>query len=336
MSFYKTKKIQEKIIKVALSFCFFFLSGESIFAMSPHLAEKLIVQKTVNQIIHIGRTIEKNSDISLATKLSSQREALFENMYSIMIRIDTRFIKQPTLDTSSRYDFFIQKYALSCEIAALRMIIESLTRKPISEDEIFQWIPIYQWPFSRSNVWWNPDKEFVWSFTGSQRKMTWYGIYELPLSRFLTRKKISNTITNRFDGRIISPRNRMRESLEALHSGSHVLLWGDWCTTTKYEDGMVENIDNYLAKKLFVSAKNTCYRDAEDRKLRWTTPQGETIYWLSWEHAFLLLGYLGSMENPSHIIVWDTDTGRHIYPYSEWMRKWNLMDYRTLIVSENI
>lgn len=137
MSFYKTKKIQEKIIKITFFFCFYFFSGEGVSAMSPHLAEKLIVQKTVNQIIHIGRAIEKNPDISLSTKLSSQRESLFENIYSIMTRIDTRFIKQPTLDTSSRYDFFIQKYSLSCEIAALRMIIESLTRKPISEDEIF-------------------------------------------------------------------------------------------------------------------------------------------------------------------------------------------------------
>ncbi len=55
---------------------------------------------------------------------------------------------------------------------------------------------------------------------------------------------------------------------------------------------------------------------------------------LSGEHAFVLLGYIGSPSRPSHLIVWDTYTGRHIYPISEWMRKWSLIQYRSLIISQ--
>jgi hypothetical protein len=70
--------------------------------------------------------------------------------------------------------------------------------------------------------------------------------------------------------------------------------------------------------------------------LRWTTPEGKVIDAISGEHAFILLGYIGSLEKPSHIIVFDTDTGRHIYPYSEWMRKWALMEYRSLLIPKKL
>jgi hypothetical protein len=38
------------------------------------------------------------------------------------------------------------------------------------------------------------------------------------------------------------------------------------------------------------------------------------------------------INNPTHIIAWDTDTWRHEYPIDEWMRKWGRMDYRTIII----
>ena len=53
---------------------------------------------------------------------------------------------------------------------------------------------------------------------------------------------------------------------------------------------------------------------------------------LSGDHAFILIGYEGSRTHPTHIRVFDTNTGFHLYPISEWMRKWNAMDNRSLIV----
>jgi hypothetical protein len=38
--------------------------------------------------------------------------------------------------------------------------------------------------------------------------------------------------------------------------------------------------------------------------------------------------------SPTHIRVWDTDTGYHLYPVVEWMRKWEAMDYRSIIISK--
>jgi hypothetical protein len=81
-------------------------------------------------------------------------------------------------------------------------------------------------------------------------------------------------------------------------------------------------------------ARNSCQVSSSKRLMKWITPAGKKIAWLSWEHAFVLLGYVWSIKKPTHIIVWDTYTGRHIYPYSEWMRKWSLLQYRSLIISQ--
>ena len=41
--------------------------------------------------------------------------------------IALRAMKKVTLDTSSKYKLTLQKYKLSCEVAALRIVIESVT-----------------------------------------------------------------------------------------------------------------------------------------------------------------------------------------------------------------
>lgn len=56
---------------------------------------------------------------------------------------------------------------------------------------------------------------------------------------------------------------------------------------------------------------------------------------LSWDHSYIILGYIGTIEEPSHIKVFDTSTGIHTYPVHEWMRKWNARENRSLIVSKN-
>ena len=54
--------------------------------------------------------------------------------------------------------------------------------------------------------------------------------------------------------------------------------------------------------------------------------------WLNWEHAFYLLWYKWNYKKPTHIIVWDTMTGKHTYPTNKWMRKWDKMQNRSIII----
>jgi hypothetical protein len=58
---------------------------------------------------------------------------------------------KPTLDTTLSYTPYLQKYSLSCEIAALSMVLTSLG-SPETEDAIIARLPQYPLPYS-GGVW---------------------------------------------------------------------------------------------------------------------------------------------------------------------------------------
>jgi hypothetical protein len=74
----------------------------------------------------------------------------------------------------------------------------------------------------------------------------------------------------------------------------------------------------------------------QDRTLSWSYVNNVGVYvsheGLDGQHAFILLGWKWDINNPSHIRVWDTNTGYHEYETIEWMRKWEAMDYRSVII----
>ena len=87
-----------------------------------------------------------------------------------------------------------------------------------------------------------------------------------------------------------------------------------------------------------MNAKNTCASLDKDRTITWNSvgPNLEKIpvSALNGEHAFILLGYVGMIDSPTQIIVWDVNTGKHTYPTTEWMRKWSKMQNRAIIISK--
>lgn len=240
----------------------------------------------------------------------------------------------PTVDRSLSYHLRIQEYALSCEITALRIILESLWIFQ-SEDDIFRKIPLYPFVYETGGIWWDPDSEFVWFYTWGQTKKTGYGIYEKPLANFAQQYWLDTRIINQwvYSG-IMNPWRHLADLLQDLeYKNRHIILWWDWCTDKQYEDGIFSFWWHWSLRIFPVSAQNHCDRKSDKRLLYWITPENKKVIWLSGEHAFVLLGYVWTIKNPTHIIVWDTYTWRHVYPYSEWMRKWSLLQYRSLIVS---
>lgn len=75
---------------------------------------------------------------------------------------------------------YLQKYSLSCEIAALRMALE-FRGIPVSEDEILDKIGIDNTP-RNGNIWGNPHLAFVGNVNGKQM-VTGYGVYWEPIAR---------------------------------------------------------------------------------------------------------------------------------------------------------
>ena len=294
--------------------------------MARDLAEILESRGSIEALSGTGRTYRA------FTQQYFQDLDVFVARYATPFRV---FALRPTVDRSLSYRLRIQQYSLSCEIAALQIILNRLGIW-VSENDILASIPRFPLAYDSGGIWWDPDIEFVGSYTGGQAKRTGYGVYERPLANYARMWDLDTRIINQ-NSYVWSmdSRQHLTSLLENLaQPNTHILLWWDWCTDPQSEDGVLSNWWRWILSLFPLPARNGCDRSADMRVMSWTTPSGKKITGLSWEHAFILLGYIGSSSSPSHIIVWDTYTGRHVYPYTEWMHKWSLMQYRSLIISQ--
>ena len=308
------------LLGILFSFSFYWVSAETWELSLSH-------SKKLQKILELdSRVMDKISKI--------QRNNLLQGVFKDIEMLRYTWRLKPTFDTTLRYMPYLQKYSLSCEIAALAMVLSSLW-SPQTEDELIAKIPHFPEVYT-GGIWWDPDKEFVGSITGSQRRWTGYGVYPYPLSE-VVKNDFSTEIYSlswRSDENDRVAKNKMSEYLLKIESGTHVILWWDWCTRKEYEDGILSGSKSHIIKFFPIAGKNECNRNDIERTMYWTTPAGVEVSWLSGEHAFILLGYIGKRNNPSHIIVWDTDTGRHIYLMNEWMRKWGMLEYRALTIRD--
>ena len=303
----------------------FALSFSSSFAF-----DKASLATHVNSLRAI-LTIDVWGDISLLE--SSRRANLLTGVISDIASLERIWNLRPTFDTTLLYRPYFQKYKLSCETAALSMILLSLGVMK-SEDALIARLPFFPSP-NIEWIWWDPDKEFVGSITGSQMGRTGYWVYAQPLIDMIDGDFYTESFALTWwlltDEKIA--KDTLIDLFSKMKSGARVMLWWDWCTDPGSEDGVFIQKNKFM--RFFpISWKNECKRSEEVRTYVWKTPEGKIISGISWEHAFVLLGYIGKQENITHIIVWDTDTGRHIYPIYEWMRKWKLLQYRALLIRD--
>lgn len=231
-------------------------------------------------MLSLGHKIDTEKRIDVRNALEQKRSAIMTETLRIQSSIKTRFTEKPTLDATSRYRLFFQKYALSCEIAALRSVLETIEKKIITEDAIFADFPIFSGP-KKSGIWGDPDLFFVGDKSGKQSNTTGYGVYPQPIAAFLKTWEIPSWIYSDSDERPLTPLVRLTTILTSLESGYHVILWGDYCTIASEEDGIIGHTDLYVSRFLGVSAPNTCKASASARKLSWKTSDGKVIDGLS-------------------------------------------------------
>lgn len=273
---------------------------------------------------------------------------------SIPIRIDEESYYRDFSVQDDMFQLSLQKKALSCESSATSDILATFLWKSVHEDTVIAKLP--RWDYfnklpdvasTDNKVWGNPEAGFVGyiqsvsGISASQRFMTWYGVYEPPIAEVYESYWLHTQIFNRNNhSDSITPEIHLRFILEKLKSWSMVQLWGDWCTTWKYDDGVLAKKADIKNSNMddFISAKNWCYNVWWARELRWQYKDSNGNFvnhtGLDGQHAFILLWWKWNIHRPSYIKVWDTDTGYHVYPTAEWMRKWERMDYRSVIVTE--
>lgn len=247
--------------------------------------------------------------------------------------------RNTTFDISDSMEIkTIQQRALSCEISATADILSHLLQKEITENTLLEKLKKSEYntlPQIKNNkiYWGNPQEGFVWYIdttsnwsVARQRKMTGYWVLEDPIVEIIDEYGLkSKVITQENYLPDFTQKQHLTYILEELKEWNMVQLWWDICTNPKYYN-WEENPCTYNWKPSW----------DHPRKLTWYYKDSlwnDVLHtWLNGEHAYYLLWYKWHINNPTHIIIWDTYTGKHTYVTSEWMRKWKKMQYRSIIV----
>lgn len=282
---------------------------------------------------------------------------------------------------SNSYSFSeAQKYHLSCEINAMSIVLQTLGLKMdedniiwlLKSDGVSTWsaakMQAVNWVISETPspipesgiwiagedfyakhslpkwmyIWWNPDEWFVWDINGSQRKMTGYGINELPLIKIYNKLWFNTVQINEriLNDNWLSAEEALKYLLYEVGHWNMVQLWWDYCTHPEYEDAEL-SMQRVSAQEIVERKwrKNTCNPKAfSKRDIYWYTPVRDNGYKrvdaFLWEHNFVLMGYKSNWEKMTHIKVYDTHTWFHTYHIEEWLRKWKTTNYRWIVIKK--
>ncbi len=286
--------------------------------------------------------VEKGVEVEQAS-LKKYQDILYKNakkersqkIREKLERVLKKWGKINTVDYSYRYQKkSIQKRALSCEISITSDIISRHSARQVTEDYLVKKIHRSAYNQLPKNidgrlVWGDPNTWFVWYIDhmengkkASQWNMTWYGVLEKPIMQLYDMFGLETRfISGAWHRSDFTPDMHLTHLLQQLEKWNSVQLWGDYCTDPDYED---------------TEDTNSCKTLNDDRTREWYYKDRngdlQKHVWLAGEHAFMLLWYTGNIFQPTEVIVWDSRTGKHKYKKKEWMRKWKMMQYRSIIV----
>ncbi len=284
----------------------------------------IILTSAINQVNSVW-SVEKK-------KWIINNKSILKNEYANFV------CEEKIFDISEKLKYKrIQGKALNCEISATADILSYLLKKEVKESKLEILLDKSEYnklPTKKNwkTYWWNPNKGYVWYIdklpnwkTARQRLMTGYWVLEKPIDKIFKQYWIkTKIITQKNYNSTFSEKEHLQLILEELEKWNMVQLWWDICTNPKYYNWK-EHMCFYWGKPSW----------NQDRTLAWYYKdknwKEQKHIWLNWEHAFYLLWYKWEIENPTHIIVWDTFTGKHTYVTSEWIRKWGKMQYRSII-----
>lgn len=106
----------------------------------------------ISKIVKLNREVKMNPKNIIIEEIYKRRNTYTKYAKSLYKYLEIRSSLKPTVDVSDRYKLSLQKYLLSCEIAALRMVVEVLSSKYISEEDIMREIPQFVAPY-KNGIW---------------------------------------------------------------------------------------------------------------------------------------------------------------------------------------
>lgn len=183
-------------------------SAESKFSITPEIAGSfswdgatMIFTPSSNMSLDTGYTVKLASGIESDAGIPSNREYAFTfNTQPTIVRLDVP------------YDH--QDYALSCEVAALKMAL-AYKGVAVTEDQLMNIVGYDPTPHS-GNTWGNPYKAFVGSITGRQ-STTGYGVYWEPILKAARAYREGDYFVN----------GTIQRLTEEINKGNPIVVWGN-------------------------------------------------------------------------------------------------------------
>jgi uncharacterized protein YvpB len=232
----------------------------------------------------------------------------YQSNYSVLINSGVKTLNGADSNTSYTTSFTTQsqKVLLSmqlykqvnskeCQVIATQMLLKF---KGISKSSstIFSELPKQTVPCdATNNTWGDPNLGFMGEINGNHDcggGHRGYGIYWEPISSYLSSNGISNSIKRGFS---------VSELAKEVEAGHPVMLWwqNGWSTPTD---------------------------------VSWKTPEGKEIYAVNGMHSEIAIGFVGSAENPTHIIVNDPWRGQRTLEVGYFKSLWSYFNNTGIVV----
>lgn len=181
-----------------------------------------------------------------------------------------------------------QEHALSCEVAALQMVL-NYAGVPVTESELILRLPFAtREPRGRDNIWGDPDVGFVGAIDGISPQ-TGYGVYEPPLVWLAQQYRPARAVVNA----------TLRDVLTAVLAQRPVIVWGTL---------------------------------ASGQDVSWRTPEGKPVKAIFGEHTRVVIGFSGTVENPTAIVLHDPIYGTISMTRKKFEADWALLGNKAVVV----
>lgn len=189
-----------------------------------------------------------------------------------------------------------QKKKFSCNVDATRIAL-GYRGVNLSTDAVHAALPKDNTPYNENNgnpIWGNPYSGFVGDINGDSKG---YGIYWGPISAFISkyRKSEAKTGWNR------------TALLNEVYKDNPVIIW---------------------AHNGYSSSPN----GAVGQNISWKTSGGQSIYAIAGMHSFVVAGFRGSVDNPTHVILHDTNRGVWTITTSYFDSLWGVFNNSAVVV----
>lgn len=271
-------------------------SAESRFTISPDVVGKYVWEG--NRVL----TFDPNSNLPFSQRFTVSIAAGIKSIDGLDLKTNYSFsfsIKADRFELSNFPAYYQNNYGypFGCNITAAAMAVTykgvAVTPPGFYSAIAKQNVPQTLGPDGRPTYWGDPNQGFVGNVAGSPGTFQGYGVYWNP---------VANTINGYLgSGRAAVYRNyNVTDLLKEVEKGNPAILW--------WQNGA-----------------------SSPTPLSWNSPTG-VVTGVNGMHSEVVIGYVGSPENPSSIITQDPWRGRRVIPISTFNSLWSYYSRTAVVV----